>query len=81
MGFVATSFPVQRGKHKFEKIESEEEFEQKIIKVGQANNALLKEGLQKKSSKKVFLAEQPFENLEMAFVEFWAPFAESCRYV
>lgn len=25
--------------------------------------------------------ERPYEELEMSFIEFWAPFAETCLYV
>ena len=65
--FIIFRFPVKRGLHYFKKIESEDDFEKLIIAPG------LKRGKETSS--------ESFQDMEMAFVEFWAPFAETARYV
>jgi len=65
--FILVRFPVQRGKHRSTEIASEEDFERLVRRHA--------------GRKKQDLQAYSYENLDMAFVEFYAPFAESCKYV
>lgn len=66
--YLMFRFPVQRGKHRFIKINTEDEFDRLVLGFGQTGN------------KKHLGKQKAYEQMDMAFVEFYAPFAETCRY-
>ena len=70
--------PVHRGPHRFTKINSKEEFDRIVLARDQDGKKIQNS----KNSKNPKNGTQiPYKELDMAIVEFWAPFANTCLYV